>query len=148
MGLIVKRSFRENVPGPWFFSILLMLFVGSGCYAQDEAEIGQATLVDVLAKPTAYVGKRISVMGYLAEYANLGLFLSREHASARDYLSSIVIADYDDRAIQRSGCMDRMVEISGTLKQYSRSEFVLIDVTTISLVSTNEPCWVRVEDGQ
>jgi hypothetical protein len=46
------------------------------------------SMVQLIADPSAWVGKRISVQGYMPK-AVLGLYLSREHADRLDHASSI-----------------------------------------------------------
>ena len=99
------------------------------------------TLVDLLANIEEYSGKEVSVMGYFAAHANLTLFESKAHAESRAYLSSLVVGDYDQMELHRSKCIDTMVELTGEIAPGSANNFILIGVTRIALVSTNEVCW-------
>ncbi len=124
-------------------ALLPILLVGLGCNAQETSAPRQETLVDVLARPQDFLGELISVMGFLTEYANLELFLSKEHAIARDSISAIVVGDYDDRGIHRSQCLDNEVEITGELDSGTAGDYYFVGVTKITLISTNEICWER-----
>jgi len=80
-------------------------------------------------------------MGYFAAHANLTLFESQAHENTRSYLSSLVVGDYDEMELHRSNCLDKMVELTGEVAQGAANNFILIGVTRITLVSTNEVCW-------
>ena len=103
----------------------------------------KVTLADLLAKTREFENQPVTVIGYLADHANLTLFMAEEYEVARAYSSSIVVGDYDEREIGLSECIDAMVEISGVMYSGSAGDFYMGGVTRIVFTSTNEPCWTR-----
>ena len=99
------------------------------------------TLVDLLANIEKYSGKTVSVMGYFVVHANLTLFESKAHAESRAYLASLVVGDYDQMELHRSECIDKTVELTGEIASGAANNFIMVGVTRITLVSTNELCW-------
>lgn len=132
-----QRVWRQAIA---LFAVMLFGLVAPGCNANEFGGVKQVTLEDLLAYPQKYAGERVTVMGYLAEHANLGLFLSREHAMARDFQSSIVVSECDDRRIGLSRCVDNTVSLTADLVMRSSSEFVLVDASDLKFVSTGKSC--------
>jgi hypothetical protein len=54
----------------------------------ESQPILTVSMVQLIANPAAWIGKRVSVQGFLPSTA-LGLYLSREHAESLDHASSI-----------------------------------------------------------
>lgn len=79
----------------------LAMLIGQACNSEDNASPLNIPLVDLMADPRKFEGQQVSTMGYLVEHANLTLFVSEAHAESRDYLSSLVIGEYDQREIGR-----------------------------------------------
>jgi len=137
---IVNRNPTRSV----FAEVLLILFwilLGSACAAKENLDPRKITLVDLLATPQDFVGQTVSVVGYLAAHANLELFLTKEHADARDYVSSIVVGDYDDLPLRHSKCQGEMVEVTGVIIPGTARNFVIGNVSRIAILSTNASCW-------
>jgi hypothetical protein len=128
-----------------YMSVVLLLLGCIGCSAHENTNSLNVTLVDLLANPQEYVGHRVSTVGYLANHANLELFLTKEHAGARDYFSSIVVADHDDWSVHRSKCLDEIVELTAVVAPGASENYILEDVSRITNLLTNEICWSLVD---
>ena len=60
------------------------------------------------------------------------LYLTQEHALARDTLSAVFVADPTPNGILGSlECNNRFVSVTGTLRRHSSGDLALEDVTTI-----------------
>lgn len=74
--------------------VWVVIFVG-GCRApSDTTRISKVSLVELLAKPAQYDGKRVSVSGfYHYEFESSGLYLSRDDARFGVLRNSVWVGD-------------------------------------------------------
>ncbi len=126
----------------------LALLIGQACNSENYEGPLNAPLVDLIADPRRFEGQQVSTMGFLVEHANLTLFVSEAHAKSRDYLSSFVIGEYDQREISRSSCIGMIVEIVGEIASGTAGGFYMIGVSRITLISSNETCWSTVPNDR
>ena len=125
----------------YFAAAVATLCMALGVSIAHSGGPTSVALVDLLANIEKYSGKEVTVMGYFAAHANLTLFESKAHSESRAYLSSLVVGDYDQMELHSSECIDKIVELTGEIASGAANNFILIGVTQITLVSTNEVCW-------
>ena len=87
--------------------------------AEIAAEpVRPVSMVQLLASPKHWFGKRVSVQGFYSSLSSL--FLSREHAEVFDYDSAVVVRGpaTAQQAAALSGCEGRWVLIQGFVQEY------------------------------
>lgn len=131
---LIKR--RSSIRFAVLFAALIF---SSPCIADTSAK--PVSLIELLTFPDRYVGDVIVVKGYLDVHAGLQLFLTKEHAEMRDYVSSIIISDTDNGDIVKSKCIGSYAEVKGTVDLQMGIVLILSNVTKIINPSTAVTCW-------
>jgi hypothetical protein len=106
----------------------------------DAQPVNEISLVQLIASPHYWIGKRVSVQGHFAPLDTL--YLTREHALALDYRSSVQLrprildqADFDALSVYD----DKWVTIQG----FVDSDRGMIELVRIESVSSRDGahCW-------
>jgi hypothetical protein len=100
----------------------------------------RASLSDLLVNADRYAGRRIAVYGYLDRNVGLDLFLTKDHAEGRDFVSAISVADTDNMDVYESGCLDSYVVLTGTFIR-SDTDYVLTAITRVYHSAGTTVCW-------
>lgn len=94
---------------------LLMLLVLLLACSRANAEA--VSMVKVIYDPSPYVGKKVTLRGWLKIGALPRLFLTKEHSDMGDILSAVSLSGAIEESTYISilGCKDRHVRIRGIL---------------------------------
>jgi hypothetical protein len=112
-----------------------------------EQPVLAATMVQLLATPERWFGKRLAVQGFLSS-SLLELYLSRDHAAAMDGSSSVLLLGprNEDELVAWQKCADSWVEVTGFA---DRNQGGTIDLTRIEKIrSKNLQCWPPPDAGK
>lgn len=106
----------------------------------DAQPVNEISLVQLIASPHYWIGKRVSVQGHLAPLHTL--YLTRDHARALDYRSSVelqprILDEADFEAL--SACNDKWVSVQG----FVDSDRGMIELVRLESVSSRDGanCW-------
>lgn len=109
----------------------------------DEDELAAVSMVQLVVRPGPYVGRRIEVVGYLGVDGKL--YLTKDHASARDAMSSIAVSDTDEGEIAGAGCAESYVRLRGRLSELDGLYPIVADVESVFQPTRGKMCWARKE---
>ena len=123
------------------FVVLLLDALGGIPSAAESDGVVAVSFVRLLIEPEKYEGRRIDVLGYLA--ADSRLYLTKDHASARDGMSSVMVSDTDQGEITSSSCVESYVRIRGRLEEADTSSFIIVDVDRVFQPTVGTECWAR-----
>lgn len=104
-----------------------------------------ASMVQLLAHPENYAGKRVLVSGYLSfGSAGLFLYLTKDHDEIFDYASSLnVLDDTDGATLSQSDCLGHYVTLEGTVRTSEGISWVIADVERVIDLQNRIKCWTR-----
>jgi len=123
------------------FSIFAFILTVSALNTEGHAGIAEepiyhVSMIKVLADPEKFLGKRISLAGYLAHRDLPILFLMEEYAFINNVESGIYVSRSD---VVESSCFGRFVVLSGRFEKDSSGAHFLREI--ISMM------YARSEDG-
>jgi hypothetical protein len=95
---------------------------------------------EVLANKSSYVGRKISVEGYLAGGTLLSLFLNEKDAADMVWARSLRVSDDDIGSVSQSGCVEARVQVTGVLRVVSETELFLADITDLRVTQGGPVC--------
>lgn len=130
---------------PWGVIIVL---IGSMASANGGAETSDdavpVSVIQLVANPDDFAGKAIEVTGYLQKNPTLRLFLSKDHGTARDIQSSVIVSDDTPGGLlTQSGCLGQYVKITGTFDRLMGAAWAVVRVREVRRAETAEMCWKR-----
>ena len=130
---------------PWGVLIVLIGALATACSgAENSDDVVLVSMVQLLTNPDDYAGEAVEVTGYLREYPTLRLFLSKDHVTARDIQSSIIVSDdTDGGALTLAGCSDQYVKVIGTFNRLEGVAWHIKHVQKIRKADTGHMCWKR-----
>ena len=99
------------------------------------------SMIELMTEPSEYAGRQVVVKGFFAVGAGIDLFLTEDHALARDYSSAVPVSDSDDLSLSQSECVGRFVELIGTFIENGPNDFVLANVVRVRSAFDGEICW-------
>lgn len=106
------------------------------------------SMVGLLASPHDYVGQEIVVVGVI-DTNRMRIYLTRDHAKANDFASSIGISDPSQdglliRSVELAGCVGRYVRVLGTFRDWKSvqiTDFGLTDIKGVFDTESGRTCW-------
>jgi hypothetical protein len=124
------------------FPVVLAALLGSSAIADDMADVTQCSIVNLLATPERYVGKKIQTYGYVvAEFEGTAIYLSADDMRHRTSVNGIWLATSED-APGMAAAHERYALVEGTFdsdRGYDASfGGSLRDITRISSNATPE----------
>ncbi len=114
-------------------SVVSLVIACSTTAPKSSAGAAYVSLAYILAHPQEFPsGQEVNVAGYLATGgANPMLYLTSEHARARDTRSAIFVSDpSSDGSLIKSDCVERFVAITGTFRRRS-IDLSIEEITTV-----------------
>lgn len=119
------------------------LVISCGGAGTDEGAV-PVSVVKLLTDPQEFAGRHVQVTGYLQNKPTLRLFLSKDHGTARDIQSSVIVSDDSPGGtLTQSSCLNEYVQITGTFDKLMDAAWAIVKVEDVMDVETVETCWKR-----
>jgi len=125
-------------------AVLLAVSVIANCASKDRSSVQSVSLVQLVTNPTRFENRVVSVTGYLGSRGNLYLFLSRDHALASDFTSSVLLSDTIDLEIFGSDCLNKYARIVGFVTFFEdggHRDLIIQDISLVEDAESFERCW-------
>lgn len=122
--------------------ILVVVVTGPMSMARGDGILA-VSMVQLVTRPGQYIDKRIEVFGYLGIDGKL--YLTRDHATARDGRSSVAVSDTDTGAIASSTCPESYVRVRGQLVELDNGYPIIADLESVYQPDRGKECWARKE---
>jgi hypothetical protein len=127
------------------FAILLVA-LSSCAGAQEVVNLGSVSMIQLIANPERFAGRRIAVSGYLAEGQRL--YLTREHAELSDMSSAIDLSGEFLDDYRSSPCSKSLVTVSGRFVETKPPKTYMIrDIEQIVIANRATPCFSKPNAG-
>ena len=130
---------------PWGVLIVLIGSLAGACGGTETSDDAvPVSVVQLVTNADDFAGKAIEVTGYLQKNPTLRLFLSKDHGTARDIQSSVIVSDdTPGGSLTQSGCLDQYVKVTGTLDRLMGAAWAVVRVQEIRDAETAKICWKR-----
>jgi len=113
--------------------------LGSGASKKGEGDVWAVSFVRLLVEPSKYEGRVLVVAGYLGK--DMNFYLTKDHADAFDFTSSLLISDGNEGEIRHSTCTGSFVEITGEFVQFDPGMFGLRKISKVFQPSRAKYCF-------
>ena len=127
---------------PLFTLLVFFCSYPGNALARQQADV-VTSLVMLLTNPEAYDGKVVGVVGYPQLGPGLPLYLTRDHAKARDIASAIELEQPD---ASPGKCAGAYVQVIGRFGQSEYGDFLILQTLSIDRLTKSglyEQCWER-----
>jgi len=123
---------------------LLVSALASCGVSDDNDELMVVSMVQLLSTPDRFEGKQVRVRGFLESKMGLKLYLTKDHAIARDYPSSLMVSDdTPGGSLTLSDCSDHYVQVTGKFDRLEGVRWAIVRVDEVLRTDTIESCWKR-----
>jgi len=117
--------------------IIFILFVLapewiSGCADEESPPASLVPLASVLVNPEQLFETKIEVFGYLSEPPATAIYLTKDHETHGDHVSSLLVGLGKYRGRLQPACRPGYVFVVGTLRSSDGGDVYLGDVETVS----------------